>query len=117
MQVNTCPGVLLRLERSLLQIEEGLHNVFEWCGCNNNLLVNPGKTKNVGGWYASTYESIRIFRQYQFHGRKSYTSDRGADLMLAFKIGLSLDMKRLSRMSKSVSEVPVERILKSEGEI
>ncbi len=37
--------------------------------------------------------------------------------MLAFKIGLSLDMKRLSRMSKSVSEVPVERILKSEGEI
>ena len=25
--------------------------------------------------------------------------------MLAFKIGLSLDMKRLSRMSKSVSEV------------
>jgi hypothetical protein len=27
--------------------------------------------------------------------------------MLAFKIGLSLDMKRLSRMSKSASEVAV----------
>ena len=37
--------------------------------------------------------------------------------MLAFKVGLSLDMKRLSRMSKSASEVAVERILKSEGEI
>jgi hypothetical protein len=37
--------------------------------------------------------------------------------MLAFKIGLSLDMKRLSQMSKSASEVAVERILKSEGEI
>ena len=37
--------------------------------------------------------------------------------MLAFKVGLSLDMKRLSRMSKSASELAVERILKSEGEI
>ena len=37
--------------------------------------------------------------------------------MLAFKIGLSLDMRRLSRISRSVSEVAVERILKSEGEI
>jgi hypothetical protein len=36
--------------------------------------------------------------------------------MLAFKVGLSLDMKRLSRMSKSASELAVERILKSEGE-
>jgi hypothetical protein len=38
-------------------------------------------------------------------------------MLAAFKIGLSLDMKRLSRMSKSASEVAVERILKSEGEI
>jgi hypothetical protein len=37
--------------------------------------------------------------------------------MLAFKVGLSLDMKRLSQMSKSASEVAVKRILKSEGEI
>ena len=37
--------------------------------------------------------------------------------MLAFKVGLSLDMKRLSRMSKSASELSVERILKSGGEI
>ena len=35
--------------------------------------------------------------------------------MLAFKIGLSLDMKRLSRMSKSASEVAVERILMFSG--
>ena len=37
--------------------------------------------------------------------------------MLAFKTGLSLDIKRLSRMSESISEIPEERILKSDAEI
>ncbi len=32
-------------------------------------------------------------------------------------IGLSLDMNRLSRVSRSASDEPGERILKSEGEI
>ena len=32
------------MEHSLLHIEEDLHIIFEWC-CNNNLLVNPEKTK------------------------------------------------------------------------
>ncbi len=67
---------LSRMERSLLYIEEDLHSVFEWC-CNNSLLVNPGKDQNVDGWYAATYESNIIFRQYQFHVGKSYTCDRG----------------------------------------
>ena len=62
------------MERSLLQIEEDLHCVFEWC-CSNSLLVNPGKDQSVDGWYAATYESNDIFRQYQFHGRESYTCD------------------------------------------
>ncbi len=35
---------LSHMERSLLNIEEDLHSVFEWC-CNNGLLVNPEKTK------------------------------------------------------------------------
>ena len=32
------------MDRSLTAIEEGLQEVFEWCR-NNNLLINPDKTK------------------------------------------------------------------------
>ena len=45
---------------------------------------------------------------------------RGIDLMLVFSTGLILDIKRLSRIlsaSLDLSEVPEERILKSDAEM